>query len=972
MNILIIILPCLLLLSCSKETVIEEKFPEVSLARKQREQASTEQLSGYLDEISDKTQKLNDFSIELEQDFKEINQLFQSLESIDLLDFNLVVNASDSEKYQQFYEKSDTLLAKIEAKNYDELYKKVYELSETSLVEEKLLADSLLVRKQVDQINDYSRVAKDQKKKIDDLLAVVENQRISIGKKINQASVNFGAQLGDRGEVLANLQVKADTAKSLADIDNILADPRIFSLETEIATDEVNGPKFLIAKNKFPELFSQLKKQALDAKNLIDQQLAKVPTNSQEVENLARTLDLSLENKADEDKLVNLTVNEGVTPAHIVRRLELDALINPPAKTTPLPPNPSIPPGPPPGGPPPPPGGLGTAVIKPLVLINSFKEALDKISSTQANTVETSIKNELTKLSKFYESTKLENIKNAVSKAKDPQSYKATYQKLSDLVSSYTIDGIRNLLDDGGAEASDDESLFNTNLAKLKKYFSTTLFTVVQKSAKDLVDQRIRVLKNHFDNLTSIKMLDNIIKQLEKDKDIQKIITTCENINNSNYLKSKLPCDKIKNTHTAAASISSSTISDLQALSEARKSVSTSYSYPREYISNATNKTDFFAALKDLNKILSNPIDITAFPNDEDYTVKNLIDKIINTIENKSIAVNSTVSTYKQAIEDFNSLLSSTMTSQEIDNIAKKLAKGSKDSLAKNLAAVLSSEAYLQFTTQFSAPSNQVLIAEMKKAALSQEMGVDDFLSVYQATLDANDDVSSQQALNRFAEFFIPTSKTKIKQIALLPARILTLGEQVSEIKNQVEKNPKYLAIKFISDLDENNIDKIAILSGSVNSLEEKFTLLPSTLNIISDSNNSPVSEFKNLKEVMLRAISALVFSSPLPGTTLLSADKTTIEPIANAFSLVFLSFIDKLDSISFDGIDDAIIAQITSQIKSPNFADYVRKFKNLKSALRSDISNHNIIDKITSIRNKITARPENTELTIFIDNLLQ
>ena len=151
----------------------------------------------------------------------------------------------------------------------------------------------------------FESQAKSDEKKINKAAALVKSQRDSILGKIDSAAKGFSYHFGDKRADLDAAILQAGSANSLKVIDDVLKDPKFFSLAQEVQDDKIHGPAFMSQLTYVQELFNGdgagkkgLIEKALDLKNAIDAKLTATPADQNDIDRLARSLDQDMSDTA--------------------------------------------------------------------------------------------------------------------------------------------------------------------------------------------------------------------------------------------------------------------------------------------------------------------------------------------------------------------------------------------------------------------------------------------------------------------------------------------------------------------------------------------------------------------------------------------------------------------------------------------------------------------------------------------------
>lgn len=924
-------IPLLFLTACGDKLVITERLKQKEPIKEQAENESIARLDDLLDKISAKASQLADEESIIESKSDIADALYNSLTALDLKDAGATISLDDSRNFYDFMHKVDEVLKRIDTNNPDKLYGEILKLREAAEAEKRRVPDHLGIRKLLDQIDEYQPLVKEQKDTIIQMKNDAISKRDLIHTKIDMAAKHFSDHFGDKAADLDAVILKAQNAKSLKDIIGTLKDNSFFSLEAEVQSNP-QGPLFVDQLAKFKVLLQgdglakkSIIEKATSLKKEIDDRFVANAPDQDHVERLARGMDRILENGGNE--LGKYADTRGIVLPEDRRRKELKSLLEP---------------GPPALGQPP--------SLKPIKAIEDFKTFIkSKVYERKVNLAKEKIYTALKKIKGLYDDTKYKQIESAIEHAADLASYAPNYQRLLDAVTPYTIPRLLEVLKKDGAYTNDDEVKFSQNFEGLRSVFHKNLFSGLQNLVNQKIDALVTDWKDQFKahrTMVAIRKEMSVLDGVKQAKPaaIEVVQNQCTALDA--FFSANFDCAKIILALKSDID-SGQQIRLLRAMGEAKGAIHKNFLPFLEAVEKATTKTEFNRAFLDFNGLLTatNSLAGIAFDRSKDYTVKSLLDDIKQYLEiNPSDGY-----TYKGAIDSYLEQLVPTMGKSEINLLKIELEKNPPSTLKRHLLDKLSAESFKKIIRLYKNPTDKELIESMKQAAIADNngSGIVAFEKAYGDVLAASDDISSVNAINHLATFFkddnfnLPPHqlKTDVLAVAMLPGIRPSLNEERDEIKKLVEKSDPYQALKALAGITPTMLEAQKI-DGAGPPPDTSFVSLATKLTddmkkiIFGEKPNDVMAEFQHLKDYLAICLKAIKAQVPI-NTPGLEKDRTTIEPIVNAFRLVFDSPLSELDSIAaYDAGSEEQIEAIVRKLEEDFVAEYIKKFDGFKSVV--------------------------------------
>lgn len=957
--------------SCREVRVIREQpIIEVDgIDEKNNEGGALEALDENLTDVKTKVSALTSLREEIERDKSTVDRLFDGLARLDLLDIDAEISEQDSATYYGFLAQAEQILSKIQSADIDTKVLEISDLEEASESEEKRHTESNKVRKVVSKIQTNAKAAKSEQEKITKIVNDISAHKTALIDKIDDAAREFGAYEGDKKvEALNDVLIKLAGAKSLKEIvDNVFGDQRFFKLEAEINRE----PRFgqLVAERR-QELLDAIKEAitaALQQKraieNYFDGTIA-APTNQDGIDRIARSFGALL----DVPKLVTYATTRGVERAEELRKNAVEEILDPHrARIAALP-----------AGAAPPAPVFGE--VLPKLALRLYKEGVEKINEATVVAANRKFNTAFAQLEKFYDPAKFFAVKEEVRTASDATSarYLPSYDNLVDALEPYTLDGLRTAFEDGGkVGGSDDEYQFYRNfIIVARTRFKEELFSRQRQLVNQRIEGRVSALKDWIHRNAPIATIEAEFATLDAVTTKKALNAQCRVIaaNLALIVRKPIDCAAIKATmkeefQTANRSVN---LWDVTILKRNIKRIKENYETSYEKILGAGVKEekvklkiagkdeahDLQKGESDLKKgvkafndeflQLAHHIDLGRAAVGGEYTNRSLTDDILRVLATENLGTARKQVIYSAVIDKYADELYPGMMPPEIAELGRGALITTKP--LGQMRLVLSDHAMTNLMAPFNLPPEKTLVENMKAAALGsvddrtpEGAGVNEFERVLDHALNAVDESGSKSAIETLAKFFKGDLKVKAMDAAALTgvdhSQDFSLTGQLGKIKSLVRESKAYKAIDTIAAINpgDDTMASVMILNNlSGTSIEELSLALPAplALSILGKeaTNAQIVTKFGDLKASIEASIQALISQ----------ADRTPhgnapthamVQPMVNAFNLLFLHPLKELSQLNFDGTDDAAIAS-----KFALFNElYAKKFKRLLSVVGRD-----------------------------------
>lgn len=617
-------------------------------------------------------------------------------------------------------------------------------------------------------------------------------------------------------------------------------------------------------------------------------------------------------------------------------------------------------------------------------------------NSTKA-AAKTKINQAYTRLESFYDQAKLDAIKAEVTAAGNPASarYQATYGNLISALEPYLVDSLKTALETGGlVDGSENEFEFSKNFIKiLKTTVNKNIFDKLLAKKDALIEQRIKFLKDYLVNThPTIKAIEDEFAALDAIKDKEDLKNHCVNINAHlvDILKKPIKCAEISEAlevkwaaQKAIPEAQRKPFWETTILTATKKQIKEDYEKSFEKISASGGKepgvkikigeidegfeiprgvTDLRQGVEAFSKEFLLPaakIDFAALPKTDAYNNQILIDDTINLLKTMNIGTDRNPIIYNDIINKYEEELYPGMTADEITNLSIRVKKNSGHPLAR-LNLVLSDTGALHVMSPFAVPPEALLVRNMKDAAIAkiadgspEGAGVVDLKEALRAVSDATSDPMSRAAILTLAKFFNATAlKPQMEAVAADTAvddsDDFGLTGQLGIIKTLVEKNDGYKALVELANIDVASLDKVFIEAkgpphegeslverGGPGIVAAKYAVPPALRGGIFghvDGDIVVLERFRDLKEKLRLSLEAIkkteLAAGPVPAKT-----NDFVQPVVNAFNLLFASPIDELVKLALDGTDDDKLTQVFDNFN----VEYAKKFPRLKSVVQEN-----------------------------------
>ena len=364
---------------------------------------------------------------------------------------------------------------------------------------------------------------------------------------------------------------------------------------------------------------------------------------------------------------------------------------------------------------------------------------------------------------------------------------------------------------------------------------------------------------------------------------------------------------------------------------------------------------------------------LTDFPTTYAYDNKTLTTAVANFLQNSqkinigdSSNPNFVFMHYSKVVDRYSDDLYPSITPKEISDLDAKIgllnSKGirtSSDPLAE-LYVVLTSDAVRKIRAPFSAPAESERIKNMRDTFLSsvvtstgEKVGLIDLVNAIKDVENAVDDVSSGIAITNLASFFANNPppldyKTQLITAAALPGIDFStdfgLTGQLGVIQTKVLANPHYLALTKVANINKAKLYEVLINPDPAKAGESMVERagpnaagpavydVPLSLRRVifgrSAGNIIVVDEFDDLKRELDLSLKELKVQALAQGVAL-PITHQLVQPIVNAFDMLFREPIEELLKLNFDGTDDPAIATIFARI-NVNYAERFDRFKSV------------------------------------------
>lgn len=961
--------------ACDDDVVYNDKFFPKTEPVDDGELPSIISIQENLKTLAEKAKDLSDEKDAITQLSDLVKELYNRLNTLDLSAAGPGIAITDSQRFHQFLRETDGALAKIDTGTAKKLWSEIQDLSDTANAHRDRRPDVPSIRNLWAQIDKYPPLAQ----KIVDAIAEIKRelieQRDAIKRKIDSATSNFVEHFGDKAADLDSVVALVNDATSLQQLKNVFLDNRFVDLGKEVRDSAPGALYFrqLADVENFLHGDGQTQRSIVEKAialrtDIDDKFLANAPDQSH-IDRLARSMDSVLKN--DSNELAAYANTRGIVLAQDRRSKAIREMLAP------------IP------GPP----ILGVAIP-----LNVEKQITDYKTYIEVSVYENRVipaRNKITgaglnHIRSFYDAAKFAAIVQAVQDASDLASYIPNYQRLFDAILPYTVPRLMALLREDDAETADDEVKFAENFQKLRPLLHTNLMHDLSRLKNERINLLISDWLLQFNNLPTIQTIEQ--KKAELNALTQSnaasaapLLATCNDL--STLLANPLPCATI--VHNFRSEIASGEqVQILSALGNAKLAITNAFDPLLELVRTAKSKSDFLEAFQNFNRLFDAAHSMAAvvWNPAQMYTVASLIADLENHLKTK--VYNSF--TYEHAINSYASQLNPAMGAPEIDLLRRQFGQPIRTSLERRLRNMLSNNAYESVIRFFNPPDEKARVAFMKKAALADNngAGIPAFEKALQQVYEAGDELNSRHAVNHLATFFkdsMPAHQlmTNIRAAAVLPAINPTLNEERDQIKELVEHNPRYIALRTLSDIAPNTLHTYRIKASGPppdTSFETLFARLTDDMkkNIFGEAPHMFITEFDELKQRLVACLLAIKAQVPV-GVAGLTKNPVTIDPIVNAFALLFLDPLTKLDGIgAYDPAVDHQLQRIVEDATKDSFvADYLPKFKKFSSVvgeneLVAPFAERPIITLLKSIRAKIRAAtsvtPEIGQLRIYID----
>lgn len=357
--------------------------------------------------------------------------------------------------------------------------------------------------------------------------------------------------------------------------------------------------------------------------------------------------------------------------------------------------------------------------------------------------------------------------------------------------------------------------------------------------------------------------------------------------------------------------------------------------------------TDLRRAVKEFNDRFLDAaaaIDLSAMPTTHEYNNQIFIKEIVAILKSEPLGPSKWRTTYADAVSSYYNEFYDSMTAGEIAAIKTNVALGSRHPLEK-LHLVLTPEGLLEITAPFNTPTDVVLIANLKKAALghinnagNEGDGFQDFEDAIRAVDDAIDDVGSRAAIATLAKFFsdaLPHNfKKRVADIAALVgidhSKDFSLTGQLGVLKDAVEHHPNYIKLKDLANLATKPTEEVDILGMGLVAQAKALSPALSVAIFQSPADSTRIGFlFGDLQKALKKSIEVLKAEALSPGSAA-KLGHNDIQPMVNAFNFLYAYPLAELNKLAFNGTDDAQIARVYKRMD----LSYAEKFTRLKSGV--------------------------------------